>query len=598
MIDIEQSLAVASEHHRAGRTAEAERLYNEILSISPGQADALHLLGVLRLQAGRPAEAVDMMRQAIASDAKEPVFHSNLGHALNAMGRTEDAAMSFAQSLLLLCNSGDASTNIGALSALIRRYPPEIRRNAAAKVAVGYALGDVMRRCSLLFHLSGDIAYYEELVSAMLSEPRRFTLPSLHYAYWGIAMQLFQGQALRGDAGQFHTGLFNDFYRLLVKETSRRCGVTDRMSDPVRRSKVKKVALVTNQMLGEGHQPTVDAFDLALRLQDDCGCEVAIINANTMAAVPENGFVPEYAYNVTEDYRGEQVIAARGGRVKMISFPERRFDAGKVVAIVDAIEALDPDAIVAFGGSNIISDLFAPTRAVVCVPTTSGLTHSLARIVLGYSAEDTTGGRSGESAKFFRPFVFGFATPPSGVNLSRSDFGLPESGDLFAVVGNRLDVEVADSFLDLADAVLDRLPNAVFVFAGAVSGLPARLAARRHGGRLLSLGHVADVRALYRLATAFVNPIRQGGGGSAAFALAEGLPVVTMGGDVAAVAGAAFTVGDPEGVAEACVALATDADLRARRSKAARARFVEIGDRTASARRLLDYCQEAQELSV
>ncbi|HRJ61490.1 MAG TPA: hypothetical protein PKZ99_09980, partial [Azospirillaceae bacterium] len=73
-------------------------------------------------------------------------------------------------------------------------------------------------------------------------------------------------------------------------------------------------------------------------------------------------------------------------------------------------------------------------------------------------------------------------------------------------------------------------PNkaAVVAFARGVASLPARLKASRHADRLLSLGYITDVRGLFRRCAAFLNPPRQGGGG-AACALGEGLPVVANG---------------------------------------------------------------------
>jgi hypothetical protein len=39
--------------HRGGSAAEAERLYRAVLAAEPGNADALHLLGVLAGKPGR-----------------------------------------------------------------------------------------------------------------------------------------------------------------------------------------------------------------------------------------------------------------------------------------------------------------------------------------------------------------------------------------------------------------------------------------------------------------------------------------------------------------------------------------------------------------
>lgn len=407
MDTIEQTLAVATEHHRAGRTAEAERLYREVLAVSPGHPDALHLLGVIALQGGRAPEAVELIGQAVSSDQTSPLLHANLGHALHATGRTREAALSFARALVMLSNEGEGWANVNALAGLIRRYDDETRAAAAAEVDAGYRLSDVMRRCSLLFLLTGDLTHYETLARAVLADPMRFSVPSIHYAFWGMAMQMFQGAVQSGDLGAFAGGDLLRFYRLMVDETIRRFQLSGRMKRSQPSAEVKRVALITNQMLGEGHQPTVDAFDYARRMQDDFGREVVIINPNAMAITGENGFVPEYTYNITEDYDGEQMIAAFGARVRMVSFPQKRFDEEKVQAIVDYVDSFDPDAIVAFGGSNVVADLFAGARPVVCVPTSSGLPPTQARLILGHAEEDSADHWPADLKGRFRPFTFG-----------------------------------------------------------------------------------------------------------------------------------------------------------------------------------------------
>ena len=52
MATVSDTLALAVEHHRAGRLQAAERIYRQILAIEPEHVDALHLLGVAAQQAG------------------------------------------------------------------------------------------------------------------------------------------------------------------------------------------------------------------------------------------------------------------------------------------------------------------------------------------------------------------------------------------------------------------------------------------------------------------------------------------------------------------------------------------------------------------
>ncbi|MFC5357857.1 tetratricopeptide repeat protein, partial [Azospirillum himalayense] len=51
-------VAAGLAHHGAGRLAEAESVYRRVLADHPRHPDALHLLGALALQGGKPAEAV------------------------------------------------------------------------------------------------------------------------------------------------------------------------------------------------------------------------------------------------------------------------------------------------------------------------------------------------------------------------------------------------------------------------------------------------------------------------------------------------------------------------------------------------------------
>jgi protein O-GlcNAc transferase len=103
---IQQALEIGMEHQRAGRLAQAESVYREILAQYPQNADTLHLLGVLASQTGRPAVAEDLIRQAIAL-APQPIYLNNLGQLLQQTGRAADAEQCFRQSLKLQPHSAD-----------------------------------------------------------------------------------------------------------------------------------------------------------------------------------------------------------------------------------------------------------------------------------------------------------------------------------------------------------------------------------------------------------------------------------------------------------------------------------------------------------
>ncbi len=57
--------AAALTHHQAGRIAQAERIYGQILAARPNNADALHLLGVAAHQTGRHDRAITFIEKAV-----------------------------------------------------------------------------------------------------------------------------------------------------------------------------------------------------------------------------------------------------------------------------------------------------------------------------------------------------------------------------------------------------------------------------------------------------------------------------------------------------------------------------------------------------
>lgn len=453
---------------------------------------------------------------------------------------------------------------------------------------------------SVLFQLTGDLYHYERILHYLLLGGDQVGPEQLHFTYWCISRQLFLSAASPEKAASFGPCDLFRFYQALVRSVARNWGIVPPRRIP-RDGPIRRVAVLTNQFTNDQHQPSRDCFDYASRLQDDFGLEVAIFNCNTMPLRLENLFIPPMNAQVVEEYEGVFAIQMFGRQVKMASFTDRAFSARKLATIVDAIDGYDPDLLVTFGGSNVVGDLFAEAdaRPVVCLPTTSGLTTSLAHIVLGYDEGNYTDRLPAlyraPFAKRFRPFTLGFSPPPTSGD--KGDFGLGNPPFVFAVVGTRLDMEVTPEFLEIADRVLDRCPGAIIAFAGDVKELPARLAVTRNAARMRSVGHLKDIRAFYRRCHAFLNPSRQGGGGSGAYAIAEGLPVVTLGwGDVASVAGEGIPVPDWDAYVERAAALVADPAIRARQAELSRIRFETVGDRHRCTARLLDYGEEARNL--
>jgi predicted O-linked N-acetylglucosamine transferase (SPINDLY family) len=123
---LNEALRIALEHHRAGRLAEAEASYRQILGVRPDHVEAWHFLGVIAHQRGRHDIAVELIGRAIALDPQNAAAHCNLGEAYRALGRLEEAVVSLRRAVELDPGSPVAHNNLGIALAEQRRLSEAI----------------------------------------------------------------------------------------------------------------------------------------------------------------------------------------------------------------------------------------------------------------------------------------------------------------------------------------------------------------------------------------------------------------------------------------------------------------------------------------
>jgi protein O-GlcNAc transferase len=108
----EQTLAAAISHHRAGRLAEAERLYRRACDDDPNNARAFHLRGIAAHQLGR-GDATSLIGRALTLDPKFAEAHNDLGVILAANGSFADAIACFERAVALNPGYIEARNNFG-----------------------------------------------------------------------------------------------------------------------------------------------------------------------------------------------------------------------------------------------------------------------------------------------------------------------------------------------------------------------------------------------------------------------------------------------------------------------------------------------------
>ncbi|HEU0289924.1 MAG TPA: tetratricopeptide repeat protein [Burkholderiales bacterium] len=116
-----KAIQQAVQFHQQGRLKEAEQLYQAVLQQWPDNFDALHYLGVVRVQQGNAGAAVELIARALKQNSRSADAHSNLGNVFQALGRHDEGLSSFDRALAIKPDFADALRNRGiALQSLNR----------------------------------------------------------------------------------------------------------------------------------------------------------------------------------------------------------------------------------------------------------------------------------------------------------------------------------------------------------------------------------------------------------------------------------------------------------------------------------------------
>ena len=159
----------------------------EALIQNGSEAEALHILGVVRLRRGQPEAAESTLRRAIERDAGVAAFHSDLGNALQDRGRLSEAIVCYRRALRLHPGFAEAWNDLGTaryargeLEAALECYRRALRLRPDHLVAHAN-LGAVCRKLGLL--RDARRAFQRELLLRLKHAvrslwPKRFDLVS------------------------------------------------------------------------------------------------------------------------------------------------------------------------------------------------------------------------------------------------------------------------------------------------------------------------------------------------------------------------------------------------------------------------------------
>jgi predicted O-linked N-acetylglucosamine transferase (SPINDLY family) len=181
--------AEAAEVERALKAYERDRIDDaaamcqRIVDRDPRNARALHVLGLISERRGDPRQAARLIETAIVADPSNGLYHLNLGNALRALGRSDDALESYACATRLSPGRFAAWFNLaqlhvdrgerGAAVAAFRQALALESTNRAARIGLAAALVDAAQGAADGAAASAEAVSLLEVDWAHSPEPAR-----------------------------------------------------------------------------------------------------------------------------------------------------------------------------------------------------------------------------------------------------------------------------------------------------------------------------------------------------------------------------------------------------------------------------------------
>ena len=166
-IDLGQALSKAYAHWNAGQSDQAEQWCQRILAVWPGQADALHLLGLMAHAFGNLDVAIAHLRQACLAPRAPAVYSSNLAEMCRQRGLLVEGEAAARRAVALDPNLVEGWNNLGILLQEAGKFAESrvaLERVVASRPQWAEAhnnLGNTCKRLGLLDEAQG---YYERAI--------------------------------------------------------------------------------------------------------------------------------------------------------------------------------------------------------------------------------------------------------------------------------------------------------------------------------------------------------------------------------------------------------------------------------------------------
>jgi len=428
---------------------------------------------------------------------------------------------------------------------------------------------------SILLNIFDESKYLEYLLNVLI-ESKSIDRYNMFFAYYQCVRYRFVSKNVKDENIDI---IIESLYEKIYEEFSY---ISEGYSKiPKEQRDYNTVFVVTSQFLSVNHSPTKIALDVCYNLMKNLNKKVVLIN--TKEVLTSKGLMQ--MANITCASVFDYLNNVDGIEYKDIRIPFYQAEVNmpnehEIINILNMLKKYKPSMIINVG-TVLIGDLCSKIIPTVTIPLgVNGHSKSTFYVI---NTEEDYKNYSSKHNRNKESFIItkksAFELKPQKHIFSKEELGIPQNKFILAVIGNRLNREIDEEFLEVLEESC-KLNNSYVLFIDNFNFNESQgVKYKNLISNYKNMGYQEDLLATLENIDIYVNPKRKGGGTSAIYPMYLGKPVVTLNyGDVASITGTEFWVQDYKMMIDKINKYYTDTEFYNQKSNIAQKRAVELTD--------------------
>lgn len=303
---------------------------------------------------------------------------------------------------------------------------------------------------------------------------------------------------------------------------------------PSKKSNNKKIAFIVDQLMSIHHSPTKLMLDYARNIKKYYpDYEVKIFVEDNLYCKNEIGIIPYlYTSAISSSIKDEHYKYLDNESIEVYYANVNLSKKKRTINLVNKVSEFNPDVILTNSDISVVSRMFYKTYPIVFMSMGGDYFSNLADAYLCGTIERIikNNNRYGflNEEKIYK-FRYGLEFMEPKKDIRRSDYSIKQNDFVMVTVGNRLDAEMDEEFIDYIAKFIMKNDDVRWLIVGPrhINYIQIKYSFL-FNDKIIRIQYEEDLPALYRICNVYLNPRRQGGGISIAMAMNEGLPIAVF----------------------------------------------------------------------